>query len=371
MDLSDVDLERGAVKLDENKTNDPRAWALGPDVVRGLRAFIALREAAAGAPLPRSTPLFMDETGERIRGEGNHAKRFRAHLKAAGIDRPELFERSAARMRIRLHDTRATFVTLSLANGKTETWVADRTGHKSSAMINRYRRAARTAAELGLGPLRPLDEVIPELAGQRSGGAGGPGATREGSPGGNEPGAPPVAALVDDADARDQGRDHAGLYVANGWVADPESAGKHDTSRPLDAPLNPLIGVRIPAPEPALTNDGPPRGRFGGRFERGDLAAGRREPFSGPWSSPRPRAGAGGGRGRFAGRRGHARGLRRARRLARAADRPFCGSYGRGAPAARLDIMTPPPGARSRAGRSAAQTPSRGRSGPGPSSTRA
>jgi hypothetical protein len=31
-------------------------------------------------------------------------------------------------------------------------------------MINRYRRAARTAAELHLGDLRPLNEAIPELA---------------------------------------------------------------------------------------------------------------------------------------------------------------------------------------------------------------
>jgi len=30
-------------------------------------------------------------------------------------------------------------------------------------MINRYRRAARTWAELALGPLAPLDEAIPEL----------------------------------------------------------------------------------------------------------------------------------------------------------------------------------------------------------------
>ena len=39
----------------------------------------------------------------------------------------------------------------------------DRTGHTSSNMINLYRRTARTAAELGLGELLPLDEAIPEL----------------------------------------------------------------------------------------------------------------------------------------------------------------------------------------------------------------
>jgi hypothetical protein len=44
---------------------------------------------------------------------------------------------------------------LNLAAGRTETWIADRTGHKSSDMINRYRHVARTAAELGLGGLAP------------------------------------------------------------------------------------------------------------------------------------------------------------------------------------------------------------------------
>jgi hypothetical protein len=53
--------------------------------------------------------------------------------------------------------------TLGLAAGRTEAWIADRTGHRSTAMINRYRRAARTAAELGLGEPMPLDAAIPEL----------------------------------------------------------------------------------------------------------------------------------------------------------------------------------------------------------------
>jgi hypothetical protein len=32
----DVDLNHGRVRLDKNKTDDPRAWALSPDVVRTL-----------------------------------------------------------------------------------------------------------------------------------------------------------------------------------------------------------------------------------------------------------------------------------------------------------------------------------------------
>jgi hypothetical protein len=59
-----------------------------------------------------------------------------------------------------VHDLRATFVTLALAVGRSEAWVADRIGHRSSVMINRYRRAARTAQELGLGELLPLAEAL-------------------------------------------------------------------------------------------------------------------------------------------------------------------------------------------------------------------
>jgi hypothetical protein len=39
----------------------------------------------------------------------------------------------------------ATFVTLALAIGRTESWVCDRTGHKSSAMVARYNRPSRVA----------------------------------------------------------------------------------------------------------------------------------------------------------------------------------------------------------------------------------
>ena len=161
-DLSDVDLARGAIKLDKNKTNDPRAWALDAGVVRALSASVALRERDAKRPLRPDEPLFTGENGRRLHPHAL-AEQHRNHLALAGVDRAELFETISTRRKMRLHDTRATFITIALANEKTETWVADRTGHRSSDMINRYRRTARTAAELGLGTLRPLDEAIPEL----------------------------------------------------------------------------------------------------------------------------------------------------------------------------------------------------------------
>jgi integrase len=79
---------------------------------------------------------------------GKDAARFRADLKLALITRPELFETTDTRLRIRIHDTRTTFSTLALANGATETYVQDRTGHRSSQQINGYRQGARVAAEL-------------------------------------------------------------------------------------------------------------------------------------------------------------------------------------------------------------------------------
>ena len=59
-------------------------------------------------------------------------------------------------------------MTISLANAKTESWVANRTGHKSSKMINEYRRQAECHRELLMGGLAPLCEAIPEFAAIRA-----------------------------------------------------------------------------------------------------------------------------------------------------------------------------------------------------------
>jgi integrase len=146
----DVDLTRGGITLDENKTDDPRAWALSPGVAPALEAF---KPSAA-------EPDWLVFGGIE---ENRAAETFREHLGKAEITRAELFADTAARRPVRVHDLRVTFVTLSLSNGKTEAWVQDRTGHRSSVMINRYRRQARQANELGLGNLVPLVDAIPEL----------------------------------------------------------------------------------------------------------------------------------------------------------------------------------------------------------------
>ncbi len=151
----DLDLARGMLRLDVNKTQDARAWALSPDVVRTLTIWKERQGEAARAP---GALVFT------LGGEPLYVLKFAEHLRAdlatAGVKRAELYERSGVRRPVRVHDLRSSFVTVSLANGRSETWVADRTGHRSSEMINRYRRAARTWAEAGLGAFAPLDTAI-------------------------------------------------------------------------------------------------------------------------------------------------------------------------------------------------------------------
>src|SRR5262249_25750736 len=114
---------------------------------------------------------------------------------------------------------------------------------------------ARTAAELGLGPLRFLDEVIPELALHTP--APGRPPNGEGGGGADGPISPPAAHATGGASPCAQGCAHADLNVVDGGVPSPESAEKHDVSLPEGASLNPLIVVRIHAPEQGFARRGP------------------------------------------------------------------------------------------------------------------
>ncbi len=154
---SDLDLDRGGIALDQNKTDDPRAWALRHDTHRAMQIWWAMR----GGP-PEGERVFVDDAGHVLPWD-HTADRFRADLKRARIKRAQLFERSAERKQVDFHATRGTFVTIALAAGKTEQWVMDRTGHRSSDQIGKYRRGARAVAELALGDLQPMHDLVPEI----------------------------------------------------------------------------------------------------------------------------------------------------------------------------------------------------------------
>ncbi len=174
LEWKEIDFVHGVVRLDKNKTNRPRAWKLSPDTLRALSLW---RKLAPPGPF-----VFVGPRGGDIHSS-DACDRFREHLRIAGITRPELFEHNARRQRLRLHDLRATFVTVRLANGWTETQVMDRTGHTTSTELNRYRRAARNLRDLHQSDFVPMDLAIPELralaeseGGGGQGAGGGPGA---------------------------------------------------------------------------------------------------------------------------------------------------------------------------------------------------
>src|SRR4051812_43479734 len=83
---------------------------------------------------------------------GHLAEALRRDLRVIGLheERPELFTSTAERRQIRVHDLRGTFVTVALANSRNESWISDRTGHKTSTMIATYKRNARTFGQLDL-----------------------------------------------------------------------------------------------------------------------------------------------------------------------------------------------------------------------------
>jgi integrase len=160
----DASESAGHLVLDKTKTGRGASWALDTGTTQALRLWRrscpSNQWVFPAEALPRyrrrraGQHLHVDHAGEILRDA----------LRAAGVTRSKLFEANDNRLPLRAHDLRATFVTLSLADGRTEDWVMQRTGHRSSTMVARYRRDAETVHDLALGWLHPLHEVIPELA---------------------------------------------------------------------------------------------------------------------------------------------------------------------------------------------------------------
>jgi integrase len=158
LQLCELDFEHGWGHVDETKTGKPKDWPLHPGTLEALKRFrdryMPSKKAAAF--------VFAGKDGELL-DPYLLARKLREYLKLAKVNRPQLFMHSQHRLQLRAHDLRASFVTVALANNKTESWVADRTGHMSSQMINKYKRWARGHREQNLGDWTPLYRAIPEL----------------------------------------------------------------------------------------------------------------------------------------------------------------------------------------------------------------
>ena len=144
-----LDLAHGVVYLDREKTGRPRPVPIDPDIVRALEIWRTLSPARGDDDF-----VFVDRTGKLI-DRHEAAEAFRADLLTAGIDRVELHDTSSPLRRpVRLHDLRASMVTIGLAKGRPEEWIRRRTGHTSSA-LERYRRVSATceSSRWGTGSL--------------------------------------------------------------------------------------------------------------------------------------------------------------------------------------------------------------------------
>jgi hypothetical protein len=154
----DLSLDVGAVRLDINKTDHARAWAMDPGVTQALSLWKKMRKDTKPGDLVFKRPDGAPHDTDRL------ASIYRDYLEKACDARREILTKGTNRMRARAHDLRGMFATYSLANGKTESWCQDRAGWTTSQMVNRYRQASRMVAELGLGDLVPLVDAVPELA---------------------------------------------------------------------------------------------------------------------------------------------------------------------------------------------------------------
>lgn len=143
----DLDLDNGFVHGGISKTGEVLSWEMFP----GTREALVAYRKGLGDP-PDNALVFPPLS------DTEQAKLFREHLRLAGITRPELFQERPGRGCIRFHDLRAGFITVALANDRTEAWIARRTGHTSSQMINRYRREAERIETLG--DWAPLDVAL-------------------------------------------------------------------------------------------------------------------------------------------------------------------------------------------------------------------
>ncbi len=160
-----LDLPGGAGHIDLDKTKNGRGgnWPLDPGTAEALRLWRTVCPSARWVFPTEALPMYRRSRSGQPLSAGHAGLKLRECLLLAGQDRPKLYQRDANRIPIRAHDLRATFVTLALANGKTEDWVTRRTGHSSSVMLARYRRDAATIREHDLGWLVRLDQHIPEL----------------------------------------------------------------------------------------------------------------------------------------------------------------------------------------------------------------
>jgi integrase len=294
-----VDFDNRTLLSQVSKNGIAQLFEIPAGLVWVLRGWYEV----SGRPA-RSTPI-IPHAALMLRGGGRprdgakatvrqtEAQALRADLRAAGITREALFLKASNVEPLRFHDGgRATFVTWAKRAGKSDGWIADRTGHLTPEMIQRYTRAARTLEDLRIEPFPELTGTIPELV-EACGRTldRGPQAAADRTPrptpldpegraaqrpdSAPTPTSGPRGAAVNGAGSNGaacaQVCAHAGLDVANGGVSPPENAVETQHLGPVEGPLWIQVS-RVQAP--LLTPSRSARKRWG--KQREGRGAGRR-----------------------------------------------------------------------------------------------
>jgi integrase len=162
-----IDLETGDIWIDKRwtKTKRARRWVLEADVLEALEAY----HRACG--LPKGTALVFPGRGGKRLTVGAVRKRFTKDLIAAGVTRSTILRGADGIEPLRVHDLRATFITLALRMGRSLKWIMTRTGHEDFATLKVYDRLVEDANEHHLPAwLSPMAAAIPEFRPRRQGG---------------------------------------------------------------------------------------------------------------------------------------------------------------------------------------------------------
>lgn len=157
LDCSDVDLERGTIRI--TKALDKRVRPPQPKPTKGKRNRVVPIEPAV-APLVRALSAEREGTGRLVNilfpSERDMARGLRRWLLKAGVTRPALHNDTQTTAKLRFHDLRATGITWMAVRGDDALKIQRRAGHQDLETTQRYIRLAEDFSA-GFG------EVFPEL----------------------------------------------------------------------------------------------------------------------------------------------------------------------------------------------------------------
>lgn len=241
--LSDVDLERNSVTVDESKTDARIMFAMTPGTREALRVYLR-RYRPSAKP---SDFLFIDDDGGPI-PLARIAPTLREHFETAGVlaRRPELAIDNAKRRNLVAYDYRAAFITIKLAAGWSPDDIQAHTAHVDTRMFQTYKRAAETFDQLELAArdFVPLIAAIPELQTSPDGNGSDPEESKSFGPGLARRSAKPALSLASDKSSQD--------FVLGSQAPDMPKIPQKPIALISSSPVQPSASGQTPANPDAL-----------------------------------------------------------------------------------------------------------------------